>query len=143
MGYFPLIFMTIIFDKIELLPSRIIGLWGHIIFILVGYYSYTYFITCKSVLLVDILLFAICCTVGYFIEKIFIPYNNLFTIITSTILSTIIIVLSYMEHDASINEETYYFATFPDNPWFDMFEDKTITKRYLCYCSDPYKKKLD
>ncbi len=131
MGYFPLLLLTLIFDIKCNIGARIIGLWIHIIVMLCLYYFYTYFITFRDVLKINIPLFGFSLFIGYLAENYFINYNLLWLGIPLTLL---IVFLSYIDHEKTKQIESFNFSfyNFPDNKFFDMFEDKKITNRFLC-----------
>ena len=99
------------------------------------YYFYTYFITGRDVLEINIPLFGFSLFIGYLAENYFINYNLLWLGIPLTLL---IVFLSYIDHEKTKQIESFNFSfyNFPDKILFDMFEDKKITNRFLCFKSD-------
>ena len=151
MGYFPLLLLTVIFDKNADYNSRIIGLWAHIITMLVLFYLYVYYIFGENKLFLDIILYFICCLSGYNVEQSLKKkkIKNIKTIRYLTLfLTSLIIILSYIDHENTINENEGVFTlpfSVPNKPYhiFDMFEDKLKNNRYLYKKCVNNKKKLN
>tara|TARA_Y100000996_G_scaffold415277_1_gene409113 strand:+ start:11 stop:1339 length:1329 start_codon:yes stop_codon:yes gene_type:complete len=144
MGYFPMLLLTVIFDRNTDYNARICALWIHLIVMLISYYLYTYYIYGEDKLFINIPLYFACCLVGYFSEKLLTNVkigNQMFKdnkiIRYGTIgLTCLIVVLSYVDHAKTVNNDPGVWKlpwNIPDKPnvIYDLFENKEKNYRFL------------
>ena len=141
MAYFPLLLLTLLFDRNINWGARIAGLWVHIFWILIIYYIVVEF-TCKDILWFNIILFASACYVGYKAERSL--QNNKRLLWPGIILTVMVVLLSYCEHPWNPTPKGAWVLSNSEFFRKDMFIDKKANHGFHCrrcprdklYCKD-------